>query len=169
MFEHGLEPSFSGRRHSVKLLDKLSPKAARKIEWGEQDRTRDRIEVVCERLETQTRRLERNAAAAGSGIDDNCVRTAEALDPVQVTLVGEVLKSALISVGVLPKVLAGPLCTIYSAFRSNRISMDPQPVHELVAVGVGRQQRGEDRGAARHQGTPRPPDVQVVDRGKRRH
>ena len=40
------------------------------------------------------------------------------------------------------------------------IAMDPDRVHEPVAVCIGRQQRGEHRSPGRHQRTSRPPDVE---------
>ena len=148
------------------------PVVARPLSGGAHDERRDRIEVVGKGFKTEPGRLERDASATRSRIEDDKLGESSVesfRQPVAGIVIGHVAECARVAVRLTFKPLALPPGSVDSASRGHRIAVNAEHVQEPIPVRVRWQQGGQYGGPRRHQRTPRPPDVQPVRRGERRH
>ena len=89
--------------------------------------------------------------------------------PALVVRIRNVTKRPGIAVRLSFEAFSSPPGSINSPSRSHRIPMNSQYMQKLLPVGIRGQQGCENGRARRHQRPPRPPDVQAVRSGKRRH
>ena len=157
---------------TLELLLEVVPVVARPLGRGAHDERRDRIEVVGKGSETEPGRLEGDAPAARRRVEDDKfgeLPTERFRQPVPGLVIGHMAERARVAVRLTLESLALPPGSVDPTSRSHRIAVDPEHVQEPAPVRVRRQQGGQHRRPRRHQRTPRPPDVEAVRRGKRRH
>src|SRR5690606_18314738 len=103
---------------------------------------------------------------AGGRVEDARVLNTMSFDLVEYPRMliwsGSPREGARIPVRICSETFPRPVGGCNALLRLHRIPVDPQHVHEPLAVGVGREERGQDRGTGRDERAVCPPDVEIV-------
>jgi hypothetical protein len=135
----------------IERIADLQSEAHRCVDGLAQQQRRDGVQVVRQRVDTETHCLERDAATAGGRVEnDRRCDTATAsfrAEPIALSLGRRVRERPRIAVDVRTEVLTRALGRVDPKACLDGIPVDPEHAHELLAVRVGREQRREHRGA----------------------
>ena len=131
-----------------------------------------RVQIVGEGCEPKPRGFEGDAPASRGRIEDQ--GNIEGVScgthrPLPVVIARRVRKRTPVAIRVRAQIHLISLRRIELAPRRHRIPVNSEHVQEPLPVRIRRQQGGEYGRTRRHQRPSRPPDVEVVRRGQRRH